>query len=87
MLTAAQEQAIFSIPVGRVSNVVSSNGYYIYKVTDEQTRVADPDQQVKLKKVVFTAWLTEFQAKALVWKDTAALNVIAPGAAASASAT
>jgi parvulin-like peptidyl-prolyl isomerase len=87
MLTAAQQQVIFSTPVGRVSNVVTGSGYYIYKVTDEQTRVADPDQQAKLKKVVFQAWLTEFQANALVWKDTAALNSIAPGAAPSASAT
>jgi parvulin-like peptidyl-prolyl isomerase len=87
MLTPTQEEVIYSTPVGRVSNIVTDNGYYLYKVTDEQTRVADPDQQAKLKKVVFQAWLTEFQGNALVWKDTAALNSIAPGAAASASAT
>jgi parvulin-like peptidyl-prolyl isomerase len=87
MLTPAQQQVIFSTPVGRVSNLVSGNGYFLYKVTDEQTRVADPDQQLKLKKVVFSAWLTELQANALVWEDTAALDSIAPGAAPSASAT
>jgi parvulin-like peptidyl-prolyl isomerase len=87
MLTSSQQDIIYSTPVGHVSNIASGNGYYLYKVTDEQTRTADPDQQVKLKKVVFTRWLGELQANALVWKDTAALTALNPAAAASASAT
>ncbi|HEX7491108.1 MAG TPA: peptidylprolyl isomerase [Candidatus Limnocylindrales bacterium] len=85
MLTAAQEQVIYSTPVGRVSNIVSGSGYYIYKITEEQTRVADATQQAKLKKVVFSAWLTEFQANALVWKDSAALTALTPGGSTSSA--
>jgi parvulin-like peptidyl-prolyl isomerase len=87
MLTSSQQDVIFSTPVGRVSNIASGNGYYLYKVVEEQTRVADANQQVKLKKVVFSRWLAELQANALVWKDTAALTALNPAAAASASAT
>jgi parvulin-like peptidyl-prolyl isomerase len=83
MLTASQEQVVFyGTPVGRVSNIVSGNGYYLYKVVEEQLRTPDPDQQLKLKKVVFSRWLTQFQANALVWKDAAALTAMAPAAAA-----
>ncbi len=78
MLATVQQQAIFSTPVGRVSNMVSSNGYYIYKVLEEQTRVADASQQANLKKVVFPAWLAELQANALVWQDSTAVSALAP---------
>jgi parvulin-like peptidyl-prolyl isomerase len=87
MLTSSQQNIIFSTPVGRVSNIASGNGYYLYKVLEEQTRVADADQQAKLKKVVFSRWLAELQANALVWKDSAALTAMAPASATSASAT
>jgi parvulin-like peptidyl-prolyl isomerase len=79
-LAAVQEQAIDSTPVGSVSNMVSSNGYFIYKVIDKQTRTADADQQAKLKNVVFQRWLTEFQASQLVWQDTTALTALNPAA-------
>jgi parvulin-like peptidyl-prolyl isomerase len=77
-MSDAQQRAIFSTPVGGVSNMVSSNGYFVYKVVEEQTRTADPSQQAKLKNVVFQRWLTEFQANALVWKDAAALAAMNP---------
>jgi parvulin-like peptidyl-prolyl isomerase len=77
-MTAIQQQAVFSTPVGGVSNMVSSNGYFLYKVLDQQTRTADAAQQAKLKNVVFQRWLTEFQGNALVWKDAAALSAMAP---------
>ena len=77
-LAAVQQAAIFSTPIGHMSNMVSSNGYFIYKVTDEQTRTPDADQQAKLKNVVFQRWLTEFQANALVWKDATALAALNP---------
>jgi peptidyl-prolyl cis-trans isomerase SurA len=81
-----QAQVIFkSTPVGRVGNMLSGSGYYVlYKVVDEQTRVADLDQQAKLKRVVFTNWLTELQGNALVWQDTAGLTAMSPATAAPA---
>jgi parvulin-like peptidyl-prolyl isomerase len=82
-LTSDQEKIVYSTPVGRASNLVSANGYYyVYRVVEETTRVAEPDQQRKLKLVVFSSWLSEFQANALVWKDTAALTALAPTASA-----
>ena len=77
MLTAAQQQAIDETPVGSVTNIVQSNNYFLYQVTDRQTRVADADQQAKLKKVVFGSWLSELQANSLVWKDAATVAALA----------
>ncbi len=77
-MAPVQQQAVFSTPVGSVSNMVSSNGYFIYKVIDEQTRTPDATQQAKLKNVVFQRWLAEFRGTALVWKDAAALTAMAP---------
>ncbi len=80
-LTSDQEKIVFSTPVGRASNLVSANGYYyVYRVVEEATRVADLDQQRKLKAVVFSRWLSEFQANAIVWKDTAGLTALVPTA-------
>ena len=81
-LSDVQQQAIFSTPVGRVTNMVSNNGYFIYKVLAEETRTADAAQQAKLKNVVFQRWLTDFQSNALVWKDTAAVTALNPSASA-----
>lgn len=78
MLTADQQAAIFQTPVGRVSNIVNGNGYYLYKIIDQQTRTPDAAQQAKLKKVVFPRWLSELQANSLVWQDTAAVTALAP---------
>jgi len=78
MLTADQQAATFQIPVGRVSNIVNGNGYYLYKIIDQQTRTPDAAQQAKLKKVVFPRWLSELQANSLVWQDTAAVTALAP---------
>jgi parvulin-like peptidyl-prolyl isomerase len=81
-LSAAAQQAIFNTPVGQVTNMVTNNGYFIYKVLAEETRTADAAQQAKLKNVVFQRWLTEFQSNALVWKDTAAVTALNPSASA-----
>jgi parvulin-like peptidyl-prolyl isomerase len=79
MLSPDQQTTVFSTPVGRVSNLLSGSGYYvIYKVVAQIKRVADPDQQAKLKKVVFTNWLTELQGTALVWQDSAGLTALSP---------
>lgn len=82
LLTAVQQDAVFSTPVGRVTNMVTSNGYFIYKVVEEQTRTADAVMQAKLKNVVFPRWLTEFQGNQLVWQDATALAALNPSAAA-----
>jgi hypothetical protein len=78
MLTADQEAAIWQTPIGGVSQMVSGNAFWIYKVVDEQTRVADADTQAKLKKTVFARWLSELQGTALVWTDTAGVAAMAP---------
>ena len=78
MLTSDQEAAIWQTPIGGVSQMVSGNAFWIYKVVDEQTRVADADTQAKLKKTVFARWLSELQGTALVWTDTAGVAAMAP---------
>lgn len=77
MLTLAQQNAVYNTPVGRVSDIVSANGYYVYQVVKEENRIPDAAQQVKLKKIVFSSWLNELQASALVWQDTAAVSALA----------
>lgn len=54
------EDAIFGTPVGGVSDVVdvSGDGFYIFKVWEEQTRTPDPDQARTLKANAFTNWYT-----------------------------
>ena len=78
MLTSDQESAIWQTPIGGVSRMVSGNAFWVYKVVDEQTRVADADTQAKLKKTVYQRWLTELQGSALVWTDTAGVAAMAP---------
>ena len=78
MLSADQEAAIWQTPIGGVSRMVSGNALWLYKVVDEQTRVADADTQSKLKQTVYARWLNELQGTALVWTDTAGLAAMAP---------
>jgi parvulin-like peptidyl-prolyl isomerase len=78
MLSADQEAAIWQTPVGGVSRMVSGSNFWIYKVVDEQTRVADADTQSKLKKTVYPRWLSELQGTALIWTDTAGVAALSP---------
>jgi parvulin-like peptidyl-prolyl isomerase len=78
MLTSDQESAIWQTPIGGVSRMVDGNAFWLYKVVDEQTRVADADTQAKLKKNVYPRWLSELQGSALVWTDTAGVAAMAP---------
>jgi parvulin-like peptidyl-prolyl isomerase len=78
MLSSDQESAIWQTPIGGVSRMVSGNALWIYKVIDEQTRVADADTQAKLKQTVYARWLAELQSTALAWTDTAAIAAMAP---------
>lgn len=68
-LDTPEEQAIFSVPVGSVTPMVDDNGYHIYKVIDEQTRVQDAPEQARLKDVVFQRWLAELEASSLIWTN------------------
>jgi parvulin-like peptidyl-prolyl isomerase len=80
-LNPAQEQAIFSTPIGRVTNMVTaSNGYYVYKVVEEQTRTPEASQAAKLKAVVYHYWLAELTAKTNIWTDSAGLSALNPAA-------
>ena len=56
--------------------MVNDNGYHIYKVVEEQTRVQDPAQQARLKDVVFARWLSELEASSLIWTDQTAVSAI-----------
>ncbi|MGZ6274467.1 MAG: peptidylprolyl isomerase, partial [Candidatus Limnocylindrales bacterium] len=74
-----QENAIFSTPIGGVSQVVSdTNGYTIYKVIEEQTRLPDATTAARLRTVVYQRWLSDLQANANVWTDQAGLTAISP---------
>lgn len=52
------EDAIFGTPVGGVSDVVdvSGDGFYIFKIWEEQTRRPDPEQARTLRAGAFTNW-------------------------------
>ena len=52
------EDAIFGTPVGGGSDVVdvAGDGFYIFKVWEEQTRMPDPEQVKTLKAHVFANW-------------------------------
>ncbi len=54
------EDAIFGTPVSGVSDVVdvSGDGFYIFKVWEEQTRTPDPEQARTLRANAFTNWYT-----------------------------
>jgi parvulin-like peptidyl-prolyl isomerase len=82
MLTSNQQKAIEQTPVGGVSSIVLDTNFFLYQVVKRETRVADPDQQAKLKKVVFGSWLSELQANSLVWKDAATVAALASATAA-----
>jgi hypothetical protein len=78
MLAKDQENAVFSTPVGGVSRMVSDNGYTIYKVIEEQTRLPDAATAARLRTIVFQRWLTDLQANTNVWTDQAGLTAISP---------
>jgi hypothetical protein len=73
------EQAIFSTPVGQVSRTVqASSGIWVFKIASEETRTPDAVEQAKLKRSVWTAWLSEQTSAANVWIDQAAMTAITP---------
>jgi parvulin-like peptidyl-prolyl isomerase len=66
-IDAATEKAIFAAPVGSVSPVVSlSDGLYIFKVSQEQSRLPDAGQIATLKGTAFTNWYAAKKAAATI---------------------
>jgi len=80
--TGTQRDAIWNTPVGSVSELVTINGdFYVFKVTEQQTRTLDAVSQAKLKKTLFTTWLGELKGSTLTWEDSAAMTALTPTAA------
>jgi hypothetical protein len=75
------ENAIFQAPVGGLTRVVdASDGWHLYKVLAEETRVPDATQQATLKKQAFSTWLSDLKNAANIWTDQAGLTAITPAA-------
>ncbi|MGH2513382.1 MAG: peptidylprolyl isomerase, partial [Candidatus Limnocylindrales bacterium] len=78
-LDAATEAAIFAAPVGGVSPVVTlSDGLYIFKVNQQQSRLPDATQIVTLQNSAFTNWYAEKKAKANISGPDVTLTSAAP---------
>jgi parvulin-like peptidyl-prolyl isomerase len=78
-LNKDQTDAIFSTPVGGVSQTVLSAGvWYVYKVLDEQTRLPDAKAAASLRLTLFQVWLIELQSNTNVWTDQAGLTALSP---------
>jgi parvulin-like peptidyl-prolyl isomerase len=62
------DAAIFGIPVGGVSDVidVAGDGFYIFKVWEEQTRSPDPAQAKTLRRTAFSNWYAAEKEKATI---------------------
>ncbi|HLY15069.1 MAG TPA: peptidylprolyl isomerase [Candidatus Limnocylindrales bacterium] len=66
-LSAEQENAIFASPVGSVSQVWTlSDGLYIFKVSQEASRVPDASQAATLKDSAFGNWYALQKSKATI---------------------
>jgi hypothetical protein len=78
-LATELEQAIFQTPIGGVSRMVSnSDGFYVFKVLAEESRVPDAVTQLKLKKLAFAAWTSDLRDNTNIWTDQAGLTAITP---------
>jgi parvulin-like peptidyl-prolyl isomerase len=77
-LSDAEMKAIFVTPVGKVSHMVNSGGYFVYKVIEEQTRLPDAKTAQRLRNVVFNHWASELTANTNIWTDSAGLTAITP---------
>lgn len=74
-----QENAIFAAPVGSVSQVVTlSDGLYIFKVSQELTRLPDASQIAILKDSAFNNWYTIQKAKATITGPDITPSSVAP---------
>jgi len=76
-LPDALEQLVFATKVPGVSDLkeIPDDGWYLFRVSDEQTRLPDPAQAATLRANAFSNWYTAQKAKATI-KDE--LGVTAP---------
>jgi PPIC-type PPIASE domain len=71
-LSKTLEDAIFALPVGTVSGMITDGTtLYIFKVVEEQTRLPDKDQIDALTSSAFTNWYATQQTKATIDVDPA----------------
>lgn len=69
-LSQKLESAIFALPVGTVSGIVTdSTSLYLFKVLEEQTRLPDKDQISTLTSTGFSNWYAAETAKATIVVD------------------
>lgn len=74
-LSPELEAAIFAAPIGKVSDVTSgTDGWYLYLVQKEETRLPDAAQAATLKKTVFQNWYDAEKAKATIVQETVAAS-------------
>jgi parvulin-like peptidyl-prolyl isomerase len=78
-VSAELEKAVFAAPVGSVSSVVTlSDGLYVFKVTQEQSRLPGPSQITLLKSSAFTNWYAIQKAKASITGPNVTQSSVAP---------
>jgi parvulin-like peptidyl-prolyl isomerase len=78
-VSADQENAIFAAPVGSVSQVVTlSDGLYIFKVSQEMSRLPDASQIAILKGSAFSNWYAIQKAKATITGPNITPSSVAP---------
>jgi parvulin-like peptidyl-prolyl isomerase len=71
-LSKKLEDAIFALPVGKVSDMITDGStLYVFKVVEEQTRLPDKTQIDALTSSGFTNWYATQQAKAKIVVDPA----------------
>jgi parvulin-like peptidyl-prolyl isomerase len=70
-LDDVKEKAVFDAPVGGTSDVleVEQDGYYLYKVWEEQSRIPDGEQLESLEASAFDNWYTAEKGKADIDTD------------------
>jgi parvulin-like peptidyl-prolyl isomerase len=67
-LEALFEETIFATPVGGTSEVIQvpEEGYFLFKVWEEQTRAPDEEQAATLETDAFSNWYTAEKTKATI---------------------
>lgn len=64
-IDAQREKAIFDAPIGKISDILTTDsGYYLFDVLEEQTRKAAGDQLATLKSSAFVNWYAAEKANA-----------------------
>ena len=78
-VAADLENAIFAAPVGSPSQVITlSDGLYIFKVNQEQTRLPDATQIATLKDSAYNNWYAIQKAKAVITGPDITPSSVAP---------